>query len=99
MASYARKSGEAQASDFVTLTSKEFYSNPRESYRLCVTAVKRIPKMNLSKFWFNIAEQTWVPTRNHFYFSKDAWDSLVMHISKLNTEIQKMGLFGMRFLI
>ena len=99
MASYARKSGEAQTSDFVTLTSKEFYSTPFESYRVCVTAVKGTPKLNLSKFWFNSLKETWLPTGKNFYFSTEAWGSLVKQISKLNTEIQKMGLFVMRFLI
>ena len=97
MANYARATGEAQASDFETLSSTEFFSNGRESYRLCVTSVKGIPKLNLSKFWFNIDDQAWLPTRSHFYFSKDSWNTLVKHIPKLNIEIQKMGLFGMRF--
>ena len=97
MASYARKSGEAQASTFVTLSSAEFYSNTRESYRLCVTSVKGIPKINLSKFWFNLEEKTWLPTRTHFYFNKEGWESLVKQIAKLNIELQKTGLLGMRF--
>ena len=97
MANYTRATGEAQTSDFVTLSSKEFYSNQRESFRLCVTAVKGIQKMNLTKFWFNSKEQTWLPNRNNFFFSKEAWETLVKDISKLNTEIQKQGLFGMPF--
>ena len=40
MANYMRASGEAQASNFETLSSLEFYSNQRESLRLCVTAVR-----------------------------------------------------------
>ena len=96
MANYARANGEAQPSNFETLSILEFYSNPRESYRLCVTAVKGTPKLNLSKFWFNSQEQTWLPNRNNFFFSKEAWETLVKDISKLNTEIQKQGLFGMR---
>jgi len=99
MASYARASGEAQTSNFVTLVSKEFYSNPGESYRLCVTAVNGIPRMNLTKFWFSAEKEKWLPTGKNFYFSTEAWGSLVKQISKLNTEIQKMGLFGMRFFI
>ena len=96
MANYQRTTGEAQTSFFETLSSLEFYSNPRESYRLCVTSVKGTPKLNLSKFWFNSKEETWLPNRNHFYFSKEAWGSLVKQITKLNIEIQKQGLFGMR---
>ena len=95
MANYQRATGEAQASNFETLSSLEFYSNPRESYRLCVTAVKGTPKLNLSKFWFNSKEQTWLPNRNNFFFSKEAWETLVKDIAKLNNEIQKQGLFGM----
>ena len=98
MASYARKSGEAQASVFETINSFEFFGNGRESFRLCVTLVKGTPRLNLSKLWFNVAEQRWLPTRSHFYFNKEAWETLVKKIpSRLNTEIQKMGLFGMRF--
>ena len=97
MANYQRATGEAQASDFETLSSHEFYSNQRESYRLCVTSVKGTPKLNLSKFWFNMQEKRWLPNRNNFFFSKEAWETLVKEIPKLNTEIQKMGLFGMRF--
>ena len=97
MASYARANGEAQTSDFVTLSSKEFYANQRESFRLCVTAVKGTPKVNITKFWFNAEKGTWLPTGKNFYFSKEAWASLVKQITSLNTEIQKMGLFGMRF--
>jgi len=97
MANFERATGEAQASDFETLSSLEFFSNGRESFRLCVTAVKGTPKLNLSKFWFNIEEQAWLPTRNHFYFTKESWETLVKQIPKLNTEIQKTGLFGMRF--
>ncbi len=97
MANYTRATGEAQASNFVTLSSKEFYSNPGESYRLCVTAVKGIPKINLTKFWFNSAQEKGLPTGKNFYFSKEAWGSLVNQISSLNTEIQKTGLFCMRF--
>ena len=96
MASYARASGEAQASDFVTLSSKEFYSNQQESFRLCVTAVKGIPKLNLTKFWFNSAQEKWLPTGKNFYFSNEAWGSLLKQITKLNTGIQKMSLLGMR---
>ena len=99
MESYAPATGEAQASDFETVTSIEFFSNGRESYRLCVTLVKGRPKLNLSKFCFNVEEEMWLPTRNHFYFNKEAWETLVKKIPSLNTEIQKMGLFGMRFLI
>ena len=99
MALYARATGETQTSDFVTLTSKEFYSNQRESFRLCVTAVRGTPKLNVSKFWFNSVKETWLPTGKNFYFSKEAWGSLVKQITKVNTEIQKTGLFGMRFLI
>ena len=97
MANYTRATGEAQPSDFVTLSSKEFYSNPRESYRLCVTAVKGTPKLNITKFWFNSELERWLPTGKNFYFSKEAWGSLVNQISSLNTVIQKTGLFGMRF--
>ena len=96
MASYARATGEAQTSDFVTLSSQEFYSNQRESFRLCVTAVKGTPKLNLTKFWFNSEHERWLPTGKNFYFSKEAWERLVKQITKLNTEIQKMGLLGMR---
>ena len=96
MANFQRATGEAQASDFETLSSHEFYSNQRESYRLCVTSVKGTPKLNLSKFWYNSKEETWLPNRNRFYFSKEAWGSLVKQITKLNNEIWKMGLFGMR---
>ena len=97
MANYTHATGEAQASNFVTLSSKEFYSNQRESFRLCVTAVRGTPKLNLTKFWFNSVKKTWLPTGKNFYFSKEAWGSLVKQITRLNTEIQKMGLFGMRF--
>ncbi len=97
MTSYARATGEAQASTFVTLSSKEFYSNQRESFRLCVTAVRGTRKLNLSKFWFNSEQGMWLPTGNNFFFSKEAWGSLVNQITSLNTEIQKTGLFGMRF--
>ncbi len=97
MASYARTTGEAQASTFVTLSSKEFYANQYESFRLCVTAVKGTPKLNLTKFWFSAEKGMWLPTGKNFYFSKEAWGSLVNQITSLNTEIQKTGLFGMRF--
>ena len=97
MANFQRATAEAQSSDFETLSSMEFFSNGRESNRLCVTAVKGTPKLNLSKFWFNIEEQAWLPTRNHFYFNKQSWITLVKQTPKLNIEIQKMGLFGMRF--
>ena len=97
MANYQCANEEAQASDFETLSSKEFYSNQRESYRLCVTSVKGTPKLNLSKFWFNLQKNRWLPNRNHFYFSKEAWETLVKEIPKLNIEIKKMGLFAMRF--
>ena len=97
MASYARASGEAQASVFETINSIEFFGNGRESFRLCVTLVKGMPRLNLSKLWFNVEENRWLPTRNHFYFNKEAWETLVKKIPSLNTEIQKMGLFGMRF--
>jgi len=96
MANYKRATGEAQTSDFVTLSSKEFYANERESFRLCVTAVKGAPKLNITKFWFNAEKGTWLPTGKNFYFSKEAWASLVKQITKLNTGIQKMGLLGMR---
>ena len=96
MANFERATGEAQASDFETLYSLEFFSNGRESYRLCVTAVKGTAKLNLSKFWFNIEEQACLPTRNYFFFTKESWVTLVKQISKLNTEIQKTGLFSMR---
>ncbi len=96
MANYTRATGEAHASNFVTLSSAEFYSNTRESYRLCVTSVKGIPKINLSKFWFDLEEKTWLPTRTHFYFNKEGWESLVKQIAKLNTELEKTGLLGMR---
>ena len=97
MANFERATGEAQASDFETLSCLEFFSNGRESYRLCVTAGKGTPKLNLSKFWFNIDEQAWLHTRNHFYFTKESWETLVKQIPKLKTEIQKTSLFGMRF--
>ena len=96
MANYTRATGEAQASNFVTLSSKEFYSNAFESFRLCVTAVKGAPKLNITKFWFNSGKETWLSTGKNFYFSKEAWGSLVKQITKLNTGIQKMGLLGMR---
>ena len=66
MASYARATGEAQTSNFVSLVSKEIYSNPGESYRLCVTAVKGIPRMNLTKFWFSAEKEKWLPTGKNF---------------------------------
>ncbi len=97
MANYSRASGEAQASNFVTLSSQEFYSNQRESFRLCVSAVKGTPKLNLTKFWFNSEHEKWLPTGKNFYFSKEAWGSLFNQINSLNSEIQKKGLFGMRF--
>ena len=96
MASYARGTGEAQTSNFVTVVSKEFYSTPGESYRLCVTAVKGTTELNLSKFWSSSEQERWRPAGNNFYFSTEAWGSLVKQITKLNTGIQKMGLFGMR---
>ena len=96
MAKLTRATGEAQASTFVTLSSNEFYSNQYESFRLCVTAVKGTTKLNLTKFWFNSLKETWLPTGKNFYFSKAAWESLVKQITKLNTEIQKKGLLGMR---
>ena len=98
MANYTRASGEAQAPVFETINRIEFFGNGRESYRLCVTLVKGTPKLNLSKLWFNVQEERWLPTRNHFYFNKEAWETLVKKIPTLNTDIQKMGLFGMRFL-
>ena len=72
MANYKRATGEAQTSNFVTLSSKEFYSNQRESFRLCVTAVRGTPKLNLTKFWFNSEKGMWLPTGKNFYFSKEA---------------------------
>jgi len=96
MASYARATGEAQTSVFETINSIEFFGNGRESYRLCVTLVKGTPRLNLSKLWFNVQEDRWLPTSNHFYFNKESWESLVKKMPSLNTEIQKMGLFGMR---
>ena len=72
MASYARANGEAQTSDFVTLTSKEYSSNPAESYRLCVTAMKGIPKMILTKVGFTSVPERWLLTGKNFYFSKEA---------------------------
>ncbi len=98
MANFSRATGEAPASTFVTISSKEFYSNQRESFRLCVTSVRGAPKINLTKFWFNTEKESWHPTGKNFYFSKEAWGSLVNQITSLNTEIQKTGLFGMRFL-
>ena len=68
-----------------------------ESFRLCVTAVKGTPKLNLTKFWFNSLKETWLPTGKNFYFSKEAWGSLLNQITSINTEIQKTGLFGMTF--
>ena len=96
MANYKRATGEAQVSTFVTLSSKEFYSNQYESFRLCVTEVRGTPKLNLTKFWFNSEKGMWLPTGKNFYFSTEAWGSLVKQITKLNAGIQKMGLLGMR---
>ncbi len=42
-------------------------------------------------------KERWLPKRKNFYFSTEAWGSLVKQITSLNTEIQKMGHFGMRF--
>ena len=97
MANYKRATGEAQTSNFVTLSSKEFYSNQYESFRLCVTEVRGTPKLNLTKFWFSAEKGMWLPTGKNFYFSKEAWASLVKQITSLNNGIQKMGLLGMRF--
>ena len=97
MANYKRATGEAQTSNFVTLSSKEFYSNQYESFRLCVTEVRGTPKLNLTKFWFSAEKGMWLPTGKNFYFSKEAWASLFKQITSLNTGIQKMGLLGMRF--
>ena len=72
MANYTLATGQAQTSDFLTLSSKEFYSNQRESFRLCVTAVRATPKLNLSKFWFSSEQGMWLPTGKNFYFSKEA---------------------------
>ncbi len=96
MANYARATGEAQASDFETVSSIEFFSNRRASYRLCVTLVKGTARLKLNKFWFNNEEEAWLPTRSHFYFNKEAWETLVKQIPKLNNEVHKMDLFGMR---
>ena len=96
MANYKRATGEAQTSNFVKLSSKEFYSNQYKSFGLCVTEVRGTPKLNLTKFWFNSAQETWLPTGKNSYFSKEEWASLVKQITKLNTGIQKMGLFGIR---
>ena len=57
MANYTRATGEAQTLDFVTMSSKEFYAKKRESFRLCVTAVKGVPKLNITKFWFNSVKE------------------------------------------
>ena len=99
MASFTRATGEAQASVFETINSIEFFGNGRESFRLCVTLVKGTPRLNLRKVWFNVQEERWLPTHNNFYFNKEAWESLVKKMPSLNTEIQQMGRFGMRFLI
>ena len=48
MANYKRATGEAQTSNFVTLSIKEFYANQYESFRLCVTEVSGTPKLNLT---------------------------------------------------
>ena len=72
MANYTRATGKAQASNFVTLSSKEFYSNQGESFRLCVTAVKGTPKLNLTKYWVNSEQGIWLPTGKNFYFSTEA---------------------------
>ena len=96
MAHNTRATGEPQTSNFVTLSSKEFNANQWESKRLCVTAVKGTPNLNLSKFWFISDQETWLANGKNFYISKEAWGSLVKQIPKLNTGIQKMGLLGMR---
>ena len=73
MANYKRATGEAQTSNFVTLSRKEFYSNQYESFRLCVTEVRGTPKLNLTKFWFSAEKGMWLTTGKNFYFSKEVW--------------------------
>lgn len=97
MATNSWAPGEASTAKFDTIYSKEFFNNGRESFRLCVTQVNGKFKVNLSKFWFNFEEQDWIPTKQHFFFNPEAWETFAAKLSQIGKEIGKLGLSGLPF--
>ena len=99
MESNAKATGEAHKKNYENIFMREFSKNARDSFQVRVTLFDGTPKIGFSRFWHNFQDGEWYPSKDHFFFKPEVWQQLVENISDYDTEIAKLGLSGMPFLI
>ncbi len=99
MESNAKATGEAHKKHYENIFMREFAKNDRDSFQVRVTLFDGTPKIGFSRFWHNFQDGEWYPSKDHFFFKPAVWQQLVENISDYDTEIAKLGLSGMHFLI
>ncbi len=75
--------------------SKEFANNGKEAYQLRVTLMDGTPKLGFSRFWPNFKDDTWYPTKDHF-FPVNVWENLMEFFATGAKDINQLGLSGMQ---
>ena len=99
MDSTANATGEAHKMHYENIFMREFAKNNRDSFQVRVTLFDGTPKIGFSRFWHNFQDGEWYPSKDHFFFKPEVWQQLVENISEHDTEIAKLGLSGLPFLI
>ena len=99
MAGKNHATGEAPKKQYENVFMREFAKNGRDSFQVRVTLFDGTPKIGFSRFWNNFQDDEWYPSKDHFFFKPVVWQQLVENISDYDTEIAKLGLSGMPFLI
>lgn len=83
---FVRNSG-----DFHKIHEVQFFRLNNSSYRATVVVVEGRPYVQLSLWYFNLAEANWCPTKKQLFLPKVAWGAFIRQVEELSRILEPLN--------
>ena len=99
MASYASSyTGEARQKEYINGYSEDFHNDGRNSFRVVVTLIDRVPHIGISRFWYSFQDKEWYPSKSHVFFKESLWKIFSAFMLNNAVDLKQLGLSGVSFI-
>ena len=89
--------GEARQKEYINVYSEEFHNDGRNSFRVAVTLIDRVPHIGISRFWYSFQDKEWYPSKSHVFFKENVWKIFTAFMLNNAVDMKQLGLSGMSF--
>ena len=89
--------GEAPQKEYINVYSEEFFNDGRNSFRIAVTLIDRVPHIGISRFWYSFQDREWLPSKSHVFFKENVWNIFLSYLLNNAGELKQLGLSVMHF--